>query len=83
MDHTISAEKDEKRRKITSGKRKEQRHGGTSIYPRIIRNHFTDHEGIQFEHNNEASQHHQEFTSKTKGQSRTTKYVRSGVLHNV
>ena len=41
-------------------------YGGTSICPRIIRNHFMDHEEIQSEHSNEASQHHQEVTSKTK-----------------
>ena len=53
------------------------------IYPRIIRNHITDHEEIQCEYSNEASQHHQEVTSKTKGNSRTTKDVRRGVFHNV
>ena len=52
-----------------------------SICPRII--HITDHEEIQFEHSNEASQHHQEVTNKTKGQSCTTKDVRKGVFHNV
>ena len=70
MDHINSTERDEKEgRQYHEGKRQGQRHGGTSICPKIIQNHIMDHEEIQGEYSSEASQHHQEVTSKTKRQS--------------
>ena len=65
MDHINITEKDEKEgrqhHEENGGKNKDK---GMVVLPRIIRNHIKDHEEIQGEYSNEASQHHQEVTSK-------------------